>query len=180
MERVGSSKTKKIDVRVISATNANLGAEVEKGRFRQDLLFRLNTIEIHLPPLRERREDIGPLATHFLGIHARRYRKAITGLDPNSLYAMHEHSWQGNVRELNHVIERAVLMAQDTTIKAGDLALRPNGLSSPRLEDMSLEDVEEFLIKKALTRFGGNVSHAAGALGLSRSALYRRLQRFGM
>jgi DNA-binding NtrC family response regulator len=180
MERVGSSKTKKVDVRVISATNANLGVEVENGRFRQDLLFRLNTIEIHLPPLRERREDIPPLATHFLGVHARRYRKGITGFDRNSLQAMHDHPWQGNVRELNHVVERAVLMAGDTTIKASDLALRLNTAGSPRLEDMSLEDVEEFLIKKALSRFGGNVSHAASALGLSRSALYRRLQRFGM
>ena len=180
MERVGSSKTKKVDARVISATNANLGAEVENGRFRQDLLFRLNTIEIHLPPLRERREDIGPLAMHFLGVHARRYRKSITGFDCNSLQAMHDHPWQGNVRELNHVVERAVLMAGDNMIKVSDLALRPGTGASPRLEDMSLEDVEEFLIKKALSRFGGNVSHAASALGLSRSALYRRLQRFGM
>ncbi len=180
MERVGSSKTKKVDVRVISATNAHLGEEVNAGRFRQDLLFRLNTIEIHLPPLRERSEDIGPLAMHFLGVHARRYRKAITRFDPNSLQAMHDHVWQGNVRELNHVVERAVLMAADTTIKVSDLALRPAPSGSPRLEDMSLEDVEEFLIKKALSRFGGNVSHAASALGLSRSALYRRLQRLEM
>ncbi|MFL6465496.1 MAG: sigma-54-dependent transcriptional regulator [Bryobacteraceae bacterium] len=180
MERVGSSKTKRVDVRVISATNANLGVEVENGRFRQDLLFRLNTIEIHLPPLRERREDIPPLAMHFLGVHARRYRKGITGFDRNSLQAMHDHPWPGNVRELNHVVERAVLMAGDTTIKASDLALRLPTAGSPRLEDMSLEDVEEFLIKKALSRFGGNVSHAASALGLSRSALYRRLQRIGM
>jgi DNA-binding NtrC family response regulator len=180
MERVGSSKTKKVDARVISATNANLGEEVQNGRFRQDLLFRLNTIEVHLPPLRERREDIGPLATHFLGVHARRYRKNLTGFDHNALQAMHDHQWQGNVRELNHVVERAVLMAQDNAIKASDLALRAGAAVSPRLEDMSLEDVEEFLIKKALARYGGNVSHAASALGLSRSALYRRLQRFGL
>ncbi len=180
MERVGSSKTKRVDVRVISATNANLADEVQNGRFRQDLLFRLNTIEIHLPPLRERREDIGPLATHFLGMHARRYRKNITGFDHNAMQAMHEHAWQGNVRELNHVVERAVLMAQGSCIKAGDLALRAGATGSPRLEDMSLEEVEGFLIKKALARYGGNVSHAASALGLSRSALYRRLQRFGL
>ena len=179
MERVGSSKTKKVDVRVISATNANINEEVQNGRFRQDLLFRLNTIEIHLPPLRERREDIGPLANHFLGVHARRYRKNITGFDHNATQAMLEHAWQGNVRELNHVVERAVLMAQGNCIKAGDLALRASMAGSPRLEEMSLEDVEEFLIKKALARYGGNVSHAASALGLSRSALYRRLQRFG-
>jgi DNA-binding NtrC family response regulator len=180
MERVGSSKTKRVDVRVISATNAALGEEVQNGRFRQDLLFRLNTIEIHIPPLRERREDIAPLANHFLGTHARRYRKNITGFDYNAMQAMYEHPWQGNVRELNHVVERAVLMAQGTAIKAGDLALRAGTAGSPRLEDMSLEDVEGFLIKKALARYGGNVSHAANALGLSRSALYRRLQRFGL
>ena len=180
MERVGSSKTKRVDVRVISATNANLIDEVREGRFRQDLLFRLNTIEIHLPALRERREDIAPLANHFLGVHTRRYRKNIAGFDHNALQAMYDHAWQGNVRELNHIVERAVLMAQDTTVKAGDLALRAGSVGSPRLEDMSLEDVEEFLIKKALARFGGNVSHAASALGLSRSALYRRLQRFGL
>jgi DNA-binding NtrC family response regulator len=180
MERVGSSKTKQVDVRVISATNADLSAEVQNGRFRQDLLFRLNTIEIHIPPLRERREDIGPLANHFLGLHARRYRKAITGFDHNAFEAMYDHQWQGNVRELNHVVERAVLMTQSNCIKAGDLALRSGAAGSPRMEEMSLEEVEEFLIKKALARNGGNVSHAANALGLSRSALYRRLQRFGL
>jgi DNA-binding NtrC family response regulator len=180
MERVGSSKTKRVDVRVISATNAKLTDEVQNGRFRQDLLFRLNTIEIHIPPLRERREDIAALATHFLGVHARRYRKGISGFDHNALQAMLENAWQGNVRELNHVVERAVLMSQGNCIKASDLALRATSTASPRLEDMSLEEVEEFLIKKALARYGGNVSHAASALGLSRSALYRRLQRFGL
>jgi DNA-binding NtrC family response regulator len=180
MERVGSSKTKKVDVRVISATNANLAEEVANARFRQDLLFRLNTIEIHLPPLRERREDIAPLANFFLATHARRYRKNLAGFDAGALQAMHDHAWQGNVRELNHVVERAVLMAQSGCIKSGDLALRSGPSGTPRLEDMSLEEVEEFLIKKALSRYGGNVSHAAGALGLSRSALYRRLQRFGL
>ncbi len=180
MERVGSSKTKRVDVRVISATNAHLDEEVNSGRFRQDLLFRLNTIEIHLPPLRERREDIPLLATHFLAAHAQRYRKSIGGFDRAALQLMLEHPWQGNVRELNHVIERAVLMAQDSQIKPADLALRSGRDVSPRLEDMSIEEVEAFLIKKALARYNGNVSHAANALGLSRSALYRRLQRYGL
>jgi DNA-binding NtrC family response regulator len=180
MERVGSSKTKRVDVRVISATNAQLPQEVQNGRFRQDLLFRLNTIEIHLPPLRDRREDILPLANHFLGTHARRYRKNIAGFDPNAIQAMQEHPWQGNVRELNHVVERSVLLSQSTYIRSSELALRAGPITSNRLEDMSLEEVEEFLIKKALARYSGNVSHAASALGLSRSALYRRLQRFGL
>jgi len=180
MERVGSSKTKRVDVRVISATNAHLEEEVQAGRFRQDLLFRLNTIEIHLPPLRERREDIPLLGAHFLACHAQRYRRRIGGFDRAALQLMLEHPWHGNVRELNHVIERAVLMAQDTQIQPADLALRSAHDASARLEDMSIEEVEAFLIKKALARYGGNVSHAANALGLSRSALYRRLQRYGL
>src|ERR1051325_7045319 len=180
MERVGSSKTRRVDARVISATNANLAEEVAAGRFRQDLLFRLNTIEIHLPPLRERREDIPVLASHFLGIHAQRYRKHLQGFDATAMQALLENPWQGNVRELNHVVERAVLMAQDNMVRQGDLALRSAAQGSMRLEDMSLEEVEAFLIKKALARYNGNVSHAANALGLSRSALYRRLQRYGL
>jgi len=180
MERVGSSKTKRVDARVISATNAILPDEVAAGRFRQDLLFRLNTIEIHLPPLRERREDIPVLAAHFLTTHARRYRKDLQGFDPTAMQALLDNPWQGNVRELNHVVERAVLMAQDRTVRPADLALRESAAGSARLEDMSLEDVEFFLIKKALARYNGNVSQAAGALGLSRSALYRRLERFGL
>lgn len=180
MERVGSSRTKKVDVRILSATNADLRLDVEQGRFRQDLLFRLNTIEIHLPPLRERREDIMPLATYFLGIHAGRYRRNITGFDKAAVQAMMEHPWRGNVRELSHVVERAALMAENTCIRVNDLALRAGSGNSPRMEEMSLEEVEEFLIRKTLVRYDGNVSHAATALGLSRSALYRRLQRFGI
>ena len=180
MERVGSSKTKKVDVRVISATNARLDEEVTAGRFRQDLLFRLNTIEIHLPALRERREDIPLLASHFLATHAQRYRKRISGFDHSALQMLLDNAWQGNVRELNHVIERAVLMSQDSQVRPADLALRTSREGSPRLEDMSIEEVEAFLIKKSLARYGGNVSHAASALGLSRSALYRRLQRYGL
>jgi DNA-binding NtrC family response regulator len=180
MERVGSSRTKKVDVRVISATNADLHRDVDEGRFRQDLLFRLNTIEIHIPPLRERREDTLALANFFLDKHAQRYRKALSGFDSGAVQAMMEHRWPGNVRELNHVVERAVLMSGGTQIRAQDLALRSSAGSSQKLEDMSLEDVEAHLIKKALDRFGGNVSNAAGALGLSRSALYRRLQRYNL
>jgi DNA-binding NtrC family response regulator len=180
MERVGSSKTKRVDARVISATNAVLADEVAAGRFRQDLLFRLNTIEIHLPPLRERREDIPVLAAHFLTTHAHRYRKVLHGFDPTAMQALLDNPWQGNVRELNHVVERAVLMAQDQMVRPADLALRGSSPGAARLEEMSLEEVEGFLIKKALARYNGNVSQAAGALGLSRSALYRRLERFGL
>jgi DNA-binding NtrC family response regulator len=179
-ERLGSSRTRRVDVRIISATNANVVEEVAGGRFRQDLLFRLNTIEIRLPPLRDRREDTPLLAQHFLRQHAQRYRKRLTGFESAAMQMLLEHAWPGNVRELDHAIERAVLMAPGPLVKPGDLGLRTNREAGGRLEDMSLEDVECFLIKKAMTRFDGNVSQAAKALGLSRSALYRRLQRYGL
>ncbi len=179
-ERVGSSKTRQVDVRIISATNADLNEEVSSGRFRQDLLFRLNTIEIRLPPLRDRREDIPRLAAHFLRQHAERYRKHLSGFEESAIKTLVAHPWPGNVRELDHAVERAVLMAQGETVRAADLGLRSSRDSAPKLDEMSLEEVECLLIKKALQRFNGNVSHAANALGLSRSALYRRLQRYGL
>jgi DNA-binding NtrC family response regulator len=180
VERVGASRPRRIDVRILSATNADLGAEVEAGRFREDLLFRLNTIEIRLPPLRDRREDLAPLAEHFLRRYAARYRKPIAGLDPEALAALESHAWPGNVRELDHALERAVLMAGGTMLRAADLGLRLPAGAAPRLEDLPLEEVERVLIRKALERHGGNVSNAAKALGLSRSALYRRLQHHGL
>ena len=183
LERVGSSKTHRADVRILSATNANLNEEVAAGRFRGDLLFRLNTIEIHLPALRDRREDIPALAAHFLSVHARRYRKHLTGFDSAALQLLLQHPWPGNVRELDHAVERGALMAQKNAVGAADLGLaasRDGSIQSGRLEDMSMEEVESFLIRKALTRHGNNVSQAANALGLSRSALYRRMQRYGI
>ena len=177
-ERVGSSKSRRVDVRILSASNADLNAEVASGRFRQDLLFRLNTIEIRLPPLRERREDILLLACHFLHQHAQRYRKSLTDFDRAAAQALLDHRWPGNVRELDHAVERAVLMSQGNVIKAEDLGLRPLREAPTRLEDMSLEEVEGFLIQKTLARFEGNVSRAAEALGLSRSALYRRIEKY--
>jgi DNA-binding NtrC family response regulator len=179
-ERVGSSKTLHANVRIISATNANLADEVAAGRFRQDLLFRLNTIEIPLPPLRDRREDIIPLASNFLRMHAQRYRKELIGFDETARDRLMQHSFPGNVRELDHVIERAVLMTRGSHLKAADLGLMSAGGESKTLEDMSLEEVEAFLIKKALARNNGNARKAAEALGLSRSAFYRRLQQYGL
>jgi DNA-binding NtrC family response regulator len=179
-ERVGSSKTKKVNVRIISATNADLNSDVAAGRFRQDLLFRLNTVEIRMPPLRHRREDISLLAAHFLKQHAARYRKLVTTFDNAAVTALTDHPWPGNVRELDHAIERAVLMAQGTVVKTSDLGLYQSSDGSPRLDDMSLDEVECYLIKRTLARFDGNVSKAAEALGLSRSALYRRLEKFGL
>jgi DNA-binding NtrC family response regulator len=179
-ERVGSSKTRRANVRIISATNADLNEEVSAGRFRQDLLFRLNTVEIPLPPLRDRRDDIPPLAHYFLRQHAGRYRKNLTGFDKSAMQALVKHPWPGNVRELDHAVERAVLMAQCEVVQAADLGLQGGREISRRLEDMSLEEVEGFLIQKTLAQCDGNVSRAAEKLGLSRSALYRRLQRFGL
>ncbi|MBP6864542.1 MAG: sigma-54-dependent Fis family transcriptional regulator [Candidatus Didemnitutus sp.] len=179
LERVGSSRTYRVNTRLISATNADLQAEVAAGKFRQDLLFRLNTIHIHLPPLRERREDIPLLAQHFLKAHVERYRKAITGFDDGALEAMRNYAWPGNVRELDHAVERGVLMTQGKVVRAPDLGLNA-GNAAPRLEDMSLEEVEGFLIKKTLARCDGNARQAAEQLGLSRSAFYRRLERYGL
>jgi DNA-binding NtrC family response regulator len=180
MERVGSSRTRRVDVRVISATNADLRTEVSSGRFREDLLYRLNTVEIRLPALRERRDDVPLLAAHFLKRHAARYRKRIAGFDRDALQVMLSHPWPGNVRELDHAVERAVLMAQGDQIRATDFALHAERAGPAALEEMTLEAVEKVLIQKALARWNGNVSHAAQALGLSRSALYRRMAQYGL
>jgi DNA-binding NtrC family response regulator len=188
VERVGSSRTRRVDVRVVSATNADLRADVAAGRFREDLLYRLNTVEIRLPPLRDRREDIPLLAAHLLARQAARYGKAITGLAPDALAALLAHPWPGNVRELGHAVERAVLMAAGPEVRAADLALAAPGEaaaaggpgSAAAFEGMTLEAVERVLIARSLERHQGNVSHAARALGLSRSALYRRMAYFGL
>jgi DNA-binding NtrC family response regulator len=180
LQRVGSSKTRHVDVRLLSATNANIFEEVAEGRFREDLLYRLNTVEIELPPLRERREDIPLLANNFLLRMAERYRKSVERFEADAMRALLEHTWPGNVRELEHVIERAVLMARGVTIRASDLGLRSRSDGGAQLDEMRLEEAERYLIQRALERHGGNVSQAAATLGLSRSALYRRLQRYDL
>jgi DNA-binding NtrC family response regulator len=180
IERVGSSRSKKIDVRLISATNTDLPAACQAGQFREDLLFRLNTVEIRLPPLRERREDIAALAIHFLSNYASRYRRQVQGLDPLALQALMQYSWPGNVRELEHTLERAVLMCRTGQIQASDLGLGVARPQAQNLEELSIESVEAILIRKALQRFQGNVSQAAEALGLSRGALYRRMEKYGL
>jgi len=178
LERIGSSKTRTVDVRILSATNADLTAEVAAHRFREDLLFRLNTVEIRLPPLRDRREDIPVLAMHFLGRVAEKYGRAIGGFDDAAMNQLRRHRWPGNVRELAHVVERAVLMTAGDVIRSDHLGLADAAHGAPpTIDDMSLEEVERTLIEKAMRRFDGNVSKAAEALGLSRSALYRRLEK---
>jgi DNA-binding NtrC family response regulator len=180
LERVGSSSTTRVNVRILSATNADLQAEVAANTFREDLLFRLNTVEISIPPLRERPEDIPVLAAHFLGRFAQRYRKNVSGFDRAAEELLRTHRWPGNVRELAHVVERAVLMTVGPQVHCADLGLPTPGGDSRSIEDMSLEDVERLLVLKALKRFEGNVSRAAEALGLSRTALYRRIEKYGL
>ncbi len=180
-QRVGSSRTQAADVRVLTATNADIQREVAEGRFREDLLYRLNTVEVRLPPLRERREDIPVLARHFLARQSQQYRKEVDGFTPDAMQALLEYAWPGNIRELEHAVERAVLLCSGQ-VGVADLNLHPRraGGEGAPLEELPLEDVERVLIGKALRRHEGNVSRAAEALGLSRSALYRRLQRYGL
>ena len=178
LQRVGSSKVRKVDVRVLSATNVDIEASVAEGRFREDLLYRLNTVEIHLPPLRERREDIPQLALLFFERLRGRYGNAVKEFSDPAMRALVEHNWPGNVRELAHVVERAVLMAQGDAVMVHDLGLRKKSDGPGVIDGMTLDDAERLLIEKALQKFEGNVSKAAGSLGLSRSALYRRMQRF--
>lgn len=180
VERVGSSRSRRVNVRVLSATNSDLSAACASGQFREDLLFRLNTVEIHLPALRERREDIPALAAHFLARYAARYRRPVQGFDPAAVQTLMQYSWPGNVRELEHTIERAVLMCRTDEIQPADLALNTQRVQSQGLEDLSLEAVEAMLVRKALQRYQGNVSQAAEALGLSRGALYRRMEKYGV
>jgi DNA-binding NtrC family response regulator len=180
VRRVGSSKTYQADVRFLAATNADLKDEALAGRFREDLLFRINTIEIRVPPLRDRRDDILPLAHSFLGRFAARYRKSITGFDYAAEQSLNAYAWPGNVRELSHAVERAVLLAEGSAIRAADLGLSHASSEEVRLEELPLEEAERLLIHQSLERFKGNVSKAAEALGLSRSALYRRLERYGI
>jgi DNA-binding NtrC family response regulator len=181
VQRVGSSRVHYVNVRVLSATNADLDADVAGARFREDLLYRLNTVVVHLPALRDRPEDIEPLARHFLAHYMRRYSKPIAGFDDDAVRAMLAHLWPGNVRELAHVVERGILLAPPTatSLRARDLGLQIAGARSSAA-DLSLEEAERLFIEKVLARHHGDVRSAAGQLGMSRSALYRRLQQYGI
>jgi DNA-binding NtrC family response regulator len=178
---VGSSKVRRADVRLLAATNVDVSREVAEGRFREDLLYRVNTVELQLPPLRERREDVPLLAAHFARRLGARYGQAPRRFSAEAMQALLDHPWPGNVRELEHVVERALLLAHDEVVRLEDLALRgPRADTGARFEEMTLEEVERHLIQRALARSGGQVSDAARTLGLSRSALYRRLQHYGL
>jgi DNA-binding NtrC family response regulator len=187
LERLGSSRTLKVDVRLISATNAELASEVARGGFRKDLLFRLNTVEIRLPPLRERREDIGPMARAFLARCARRYQREELSFSPSALTALQTYSWPGNVRELTHMIERAVLMASAAKIEQFDFSLQPlepllpsTPAQSAASAALTLDQAEQAMVRNALDQCGGNIQKTADMLGLSRAALYRRLEKYGI
>jgi DNA-binding NtrC family response regulator len=182
VQRVGSSRLRFVNVRVLSATNADLPSEIAAGRFREDLLYRLNTVVIDLPPLRERLEDLEPLARHFLAHYAGRYRKPLAGFDEAAMRTMRGHRWPGNVRELAHAVERAVLMADvsATLISARHLGLQETRSGDVPADAMSLEDAERLFILKVLARHNGDVRLASRQLGMSRSALYRRLQQYGV
>jgi DNA-binding NtrC family response regulator len=180
IQRLGSSKVRFCDVRILAATNADLRREIEAGRFREDLLYRLNAVVVRVPPLRERREDIVTLAEGFLHEFAERYRKGALSFHPLARQAYLAHPWPGNVRELEHAVERGVLLSRGEEVTVADLGLGETKDGSPHLEEMTLEDAERHLILKALERAGGNANQAAETLGLSRSALYRRLQRYGI
>jgi DNA-binding NtrC family response regulator len=178
-ERLGSSRTQQVDVRVLAATNANLQAEIDAGRFRADLLYRLNTIQIELPPLRERGDDIVRLGQRFLELHAKRHRRPVEAFTDPALSALRRYRWPGNVRELSHVVERAVLMARGATLGPADLHLDSAPVRQ-ELPPMTLDAIEKEAIVAALARHDGNVATAADELGVSRSALYRRMEKFGL
>jgi DNA-binding NtrC family response regulator len=180
LERVGSSQTRRVDVRILSATNAQLEEEAKAGNFREDLLFRINTVEIHLPALRDRREDIPLLAMHFLNRNRARYRKQVKGFSPAAMQQMMQYPWPGNVRELEHAVERAVLLCRGEEIEPANLAVTAAKSSSQSFENMSIDEVEAMLIRKVTRRYDGNISQAAEALGLSRAALYRRIEKYGL
>ena len=189
--RVGSNKARPVDVRLICATNADLNDQVAERRFRQDLLYRINTIELHLPSLRERPGDIGLLAEFFLKKYAKQYNRSVSGLSPALLAEMKQYRWPGNVRELQHAVERAVILARPDATRPGltpGTLLEPanfvfkNGTAptSPVNETLQLEDMERQLIQQAMQKHRGSITDVAKELGLSRQALYRRLEKFGL
>lgn len=183
VSRVGSNKETQVDLRLICATNMPLYEMVKENRFRQDLLYRINTIEIEIPPLRERFEDIPLLANHFLKHYNARYNKNISRLSEAALTRMHKHTWPGNIRELQHAIERAVILSNSNVLQPEDFNLMPAAGKEEgqlSLDAYNLEEVEKLLIRKVLKKYNGNITQAASELGLTRSSLYRRLEKHGL
>lgn len=184
--RVGSNKPRNVDVRLICATNADLTARVMDRSFRQDLLYRINTIELHIPPLRQRPDDIGPLAEHFLRIYRKQYNRPVGQVSPELLKHLKQYAWPGNVRELQHAIERAVILARGNTLTPDDFffgsspSAMQNGGGLPGSDTLQIEDMERRMIQQAMQKHGGNITDVARELGLSRQALYRRMEKYGL
>ena len=179
--RIGSNKSVSFDVRLICATNRPVHDLIDTGQFRQDLLYRINTIEIHLPPLRDRKEDLGPLVTYFLKQSAAKHQKAIPQVSGETLEALGRHTWPGNVRELQHAVERAVILSDHTDLQVGDFGLQGGrNAESLSVEDYNLEEIEKILVQKVLEKHQGNISHAAKELGLTRASLYRRIEKYDL
>ena len=184
--RIGASKTKKVDLRIVSATNANLAARINEGTFRQDLFYRINTIELHIPPLRDRGEDIILLAEHFLSIFAMRYDRSGVGLSYDARAKLLKHSWPGNVRELQHCIERSIVLSNSSTLSASDIQITHdlqspnNGETTETQMSLNLEELERNAIKRAVSMSNGNLTQAAELLGITRFALYRKIDKLGI
>ncbi len=178
--RVGSNTAVEVDIRLICATNMPLHLMVKEGRFRQDLLYRINTVEIHIPPLAERVDDIPLLANHFLGYYARKYRKEVLSISIDALTKLKKYPWPGNVRELQHAIERAVIMADSATLQESDFLFSRKGNDSPTADTLNLDEVEKAAVAKAIQLHNGNISKAAEELGLTRASLYRRMEKYGL
>ncbi len=181
--RVGSNTPRPIDVRLICATNMPVYDMIREGAFRQDLLYRINTVEIRIPPLRERPEDIAPLVDHFLDMYARKYQKHLKGVNPSVIRRMEKYTWPGNVRELQHMVERAIIMADSSVLQPEDFFFATNGRGDEDgvvFDNLNLEDVEKLVIRKALEKYEGNITRAADELGLTRASLYRRLDKYGI
>ena len=180
--RLGTNKPKAIDIRLVCATNMPLYEMVSQGRFRQDLLYRINTVELHLPPLRERKEDIPLLAEHFLSLYSRKYQKSGLRLEKATLKKLTEYHWPGNIRELDHAIERAVILSDQSTLRPADFDFMQPAPTVPlaMMEDYTLEMLERMMVQKMLSKHAGNITHAARELGITRTALYRRIEKYGL
>jgi transcriptional regulator with PAS, ATPase and Fis domain len=181
--RIGSNKSTQVDIRLICATNMPLYEMVEQNTFRQDLVYRINTVEIHLPALRERVEDIPLLANHFAGVYSKKYRKPVKKLSAATTKKLQKYRWPGNIRELQHAIERAVIMSEDDVLSPEDfffLSQKPDSGTEDTIDTFNLDEVEKSVIQKAIDRHNGNISKAAKELGLTRASLYRRLEKHGL
>jgi transcriptional regulator with PAS, ATPase and Fis domain len=180
--RLGSNKPRDIDIRLICATNMPIYDMVAKNDFRQDLLYRINTVEVNLPPLRERHEDIPLLMDHFLGIFSKKYKKGIMGVSVPALKKLERYHWPGNIRELIHTLERAVILAESKMLQPADFLFPETDkeVEGVVFDNYNLDDVEKTVIRKALKKHAGNISHAAKELGLTRTSLYRRMEKYGL